>query len=48
MRRVTFEYGTKSHGVVMVRIRGGKISNWREYWYESTLDWDKFVGENNF
>jgi hypothetical protein len=44
----TFEYGGKVHGMVAVKITGGKISNWREYWYESDLDWERFVGDNRF
>jgi hypothetical protein len=44
----TFEYGGKVHGMVIVKISNGKISNWREYWYESNLDWEKFIGENKF
>ena len=44
----TFEYGSKVHGVAMVKVERGKISRWREYWYESPLDWEKFVGSNPF
>jgi hypothetical protein len=44
----TFTYGTTVHGVAMVRVEGGKISNWREYCYESPLDWEKFIGNNRF
>jgi len=44
----TFEFGSKSHGVAVVRIADGRIRNWREYWYESDLDWERFVGENRF
>ena len=44
----TFEYGTASHGVAVVRIRDGRIANWREYWHESKLDWKRFVGVNDF
>lgn len=44
----TFEYGGQVHGMVIVRIRDGKISNWREYWYESPLDWKQFTKENPF
>ena len=36
------------HGVVVVRIRGGRISNWREYQYESPLSFKEFAGENLF
>ena len=44
----TFEYGGIVHGVAMVKIENGKISNWREYWYESALDWEKFTRSNPF
>jgi ketosteroid isomerase-like protein len=44
----TFEFGNKVHGVAMIKVTEGKISNWREYWYESDLDWEKFIGENKF
>lgn len=44
----TFRYGSTVHGVTMIRIRDGKISNWREYWYESPLEWDAFIGINQF
>ena len=44
----TFEYGTKSHGVVMVRIKDGKIQNWREYYYETSLTWEEFTKQNPF
>ena len=44
----TFEYGSISHGVVMVRIVNGKIQNWREYYYETPLSWDQFVQHNPF
>jgi hypothetical protein len=45
----TFEYeGGKVHGIVIVKLQNGLISNWREYWYESNLDWEKFIGENKF
>lgn len=44
----TFEYGGKVHGMVIVKVANGQISNWREYWYESELEWEKFIGENKF
>lgn len=44
----TFEYGSKVHGVAVVKIKNGRISNWREYWYESKLDWQKFTENNPF
>lgn len=44
----TFEYGGKVHGMVIIKVTNKKISNWREYWYESALDWEQFTGENKF
>lgn len=44
----TFVYGTPVHGMVIVRVRDGKISNWREYWYESPLGWAEFTRTNPF
>jgi hypothetical protein len=44
----TFDYGGTVHGVAMVKIENGKISNWREYWYESPLDWENFTRSNPF
>lgn len=36
------------HGIVIVKIKDGKISNWREYQYKSDLDWKAFVAINDF
>ncbi|HET9036632.1 MAG TPA: nuclear transport factor 2 family protein [Myxococcaceae bacterium] len=44
----TFTYDVRTHGVTMVRIVGGLISNWREYEQASPLDWEAFVGPNRF
>jgi ketosteroid isomerase-like protein len=44
----TFSYGGQVHGMVIVRIQGGRISNWREYWYESPLDWEQFTKQDPF
>ena len=44
----TFEMNKRYHGVVMVRIRDGRIANWREYQYQSTLSFEEFAGENRF
>lgn len=37
-----------SHGVIVVRLRDGLITNWREYYYESELPWEEFVAANPF
>ncbi len=39
----TFQMNRRYHGIVVVRIRGGKIASWREYQYESPLDWKEFI-----
>jgi hypothetical protein len=44
----TFEMNNRYHGVVMVKVTGGLISNWREYQYQSTLSWTEFMDENAF
>jgi len=44
----TFTYGTRTHGMVLIRFRDRKTANWREYEVESPLDWDEMVGKNNF
>jgi len=44
----TFTYEVRTHGMVMIRLRDGKIANWREYELESPLDWDVMVGKNRF
>lgn len=36
------------HGMVCVRMEGGRIANWREYAIVSDLDWDAFQGANRF
>ena len=44
----TFQLNNRYHGIVVVRIRDGRIANWREYQYQSPLDWETFVDENRF
>ena len=44
----TFVMNNRYHGVVMVRISDGRIANWREYQYPSTLPFEEFAGENRF
>jgi ketosteroid isomerase-like protein len=44
----TFQMNRRYHGVVIVKILGGKIANWREYQYPSDLDWSDFVRKNPF
>ncbi|MEW6084677.1 MAG: nuclear transport factor 2 family protein [Chloroflexota bacterium] len=44
----TFTYGDTVHGVTMIKVRDGLISNWREYWYASPLAWEDFIKKNSF
>jgi hypothetical protein len=44
----TFTYGDTVHGVTMIKVRDGLISNWREYWYASPLSWETFTEKNSF
>ena len=44
----TFEMYSRYHGIVIVKVREGKISNWREYQYKSNLAWADFVEQNPF
>jgi ketosteroid isomerase-like protein len=41
----TFQMNNRYHGIVVVKIRDGKISNWREYQYKSDLEWKEFIRE---
>lgn len=36
------------HGVVVIRLRGGLVANWREYQQRSDLDWESFTALNPF
>ena len=36
------------HGIVIMRFENGKILKWREYQYQSSLDWKDFAGESEF
>jgi len=44
----TYQGNNRYHGIVVVKIRNGKISNWREYQYKSDLEWREFVRKNDF
>lgn len=43
MAEFTFRYGSQVHGVAVIDLRGGLISQWREYWYSSEQSFDEFV-----
>jgi nuclear transport factor 2 (NTF2) superfamily protein len=44
----TFTYDDTVHGVTMIKVRDGLISNWREYWYASPLGREVFIEKNSF
>jgi hypothetical protein len=44
----TFQMNHRYHGIVIVKLRDGKISNWREYQYQSDRDWKEFTAKNFF
>jgi ketosteroid isomerase-like protein len=44
----TFQMNNRYHGIVVVKIVEGKISNWREYQYRSNLAWEDLVGKSLF
>lgn len=44
----TFRYREQTHGLVIVKILNGLISNWREYEVASELSWEQFIGDNRF
>jgi ketosteroid isomerase-like protein len=45
----TFKYKDyQAHGIVAVKVRDRKISNWREYEIQSNMSWQQFIGENMF
>lgn len=44
----TYRGRNQYHGIVIVRIAGGLIANWREYQVRSDLPWDRFMDDNAF
>jgi hypothetical protein len=44
----TFSYEVRTHGLVILRIRNGLVSNWREYEQASELSWPEVIGDNQF
>ena len=43
----TFEMHHRYHGIVVVKIRSGLITHWREYQYPSALNWEEFTKHNS-
>lgn len=44
----TFKLTGQYHGAVVVRVRDGLITHWREYQYKSDLPYDEFARETRF
>jgi hypothetical protein len=44
----TFSMSNQYHGIVVMQFQNGKIIKWREYQYESDLEWKDFTGESLF
>lgn len=44
----TFARLNQFHGIVVIKIKNGKIYKWREYQYKSELNWSDFTGESSF
>jgi hypothetical protein len=44
----TFKLTGQYHGIVVVRVRDGLITHWREYQYKSDLPYDEFARETRF
>jgi ketosteroid isomerase-like protein len=44
----TFEMHGRYHGIVVVKVENGLVSHWREYQYQTTLDWEAFTHHNSF
>jgi ketosteroid isomerase-like protein len=44
----TFEGRKRYHGIVLVELEDGRIARWREYQFESQLEWEDFVGASRF
>jgi uncharacterized protein (TIGR02246 family) len=44
----TFQGNSRYHGIVIVKLRAGRISNWREYQYKSDQAWPEFTKLNPF
>jgi ketosteroid isomerase-like protein len=44
----TFALNNQYHGIVVMKLEKGKITHWREYQYQSAIDWETFTGESKF
>lgn len=44
----TFDYDLRTHGMVLVRIAGGRIAQWREWEHASSLSFEALTKDNAF
>jgi SnoaL-like protein len=44
----TFEMHGRYHGIVVLKVESGLIKQWREYQYQTQLDWTEFTSYNPF
>jgi ketosteroid isomerase-like protein len=44
----TYRGERQYHGLVIVHLRDGRISHWREYQVRSHLPWEAFAGPSRF
>ena len=44
----TFEMHGRYHGSVVVKIESGMVQHWREYQYQTVLNWEEFTSQNRF
>jgi hypothetical protein len=44
----TFEMHGRYHGIVVVQVENGSIKHWREYQYQTSLNWDEFTQHGRF
>jgi hypothetical protein len=44
----TFSMNNQYHGIVVIQFDKGKITHWREYQYQSSMEWKDFAGESTF
>lgn len=44
----TYEGTHRYHGLVLIKVSGGKLSHWREYQHISPLEWKDFCSGTDF
>ena len=44
----TYKGRNQYHGIVVVKVKRGLISHWREYQYRSALSWQEFTARSFF